>query len=418
MTRRVCVVGAGAREHALALALSRSAEVVVTPGNPGIEGPDISVTSDPPTDVAADLYIVGPEQPLVDGLADELRAQGRLVVGPGRDGALLEGSKAFMKEVLVAAGVPTARHGAFDDEREALAFLDSIDGTVVVKTDGLASGKGVLVTADHAAAAADVRAKLSGSLFGDAGRRVVIEEGLEGSECSLLVLVDGTSAVPMTPARDYKRLRDGDAGPNTGGMGAVSPASGFGDDLVDDVMERAVRPTLDELSRRGIDYRGVLYAGIMVTPEGPKILEYNVRLGDPEAEVVLPRLADDPFDLFESVAAGTLGGVPRFSTDAAVTVVLAAAGYPVAPASGARIRGLARNGQLEDRRDGVFVFHAGTRIREDHFVTSGGRVLAITALGPSVAAARARAYEAAATITFEGMQVRHDIAAEPEGSPA
>ncbi|HEY8081106.1 MAG TPA: phosphoribosylamine--glycine ligase, partial [Acidimicrobiales bacterium] len=328
MTRRACVVGSGAREHALALALSRSASVLVTPGNDAMHGQSIQVSDLPATAIDADLYVIGPEQPLVDGLADELRDQGRLVVGPGRDAAQLEGSKAFMKDVLASAGVPTARYGAFDDADRAVAFLRELSGTVVVKTDGLASGKGVLVTEDLDEAEVDVRAKLSGASFGDAGRRIVIEEGLKGEEVTLQVLVDGNSAEPMAPARDYKRLHDDDGGPNTGGMGAVSPVASVDDALVKTLMDRAVAPTLAELRQRGIDYRGVLYTGVMITGEGPSVLEFNVRLGDPEAEVILPRLADDPFDLFASVASGTLSGAPRFSSDAAVTVVLAAEGYP------------------------------------------------------------------------------------------
>lgn len=410
MTRRACVVGSGAREHALALALSRSASVLVTPGNDAMHGQSIQVSDLPATAIDADLYVIGPEQPLVDGLADELRDQGRLVVGPGRDAAQLEGSKAFMKDVLAAAGVPTARYGAFDDADRAVAFLRELSGTVVVKTDGLASGKGVLVTEDLDEAEVDVRAKLSGASFGDAGRRIVIEEGLKGEEVTLQVLVDGNSAEPMAPARDYKRLLDDDGGPNTGGMGAVSPVASVDDALVKTLMDRAVAPTLAELRQRGIDYRGVLYTGVMITGEGPSVLEFNVRLGDPEAEVILPRLADDPFDLFASVASGTLSGAPRFSSDAAVTVVLAAEGYPAAPVPGARIRGLNLAGQLEDHVDGVFVFHAGTRRDGDGFIVTGGRVLSVTALGPTVAAARSRAYEAVATITFDGLQVRRDVA--------
>ena len=231
------------------------------------------------------------------------------------------------------------------------------------------------------------------------------------------MLVDGATAVPMAPARDYKRLGDDDAGPNTGGMGAVSPAEGADDVLVAEVMARAIEPTLAELARRGIEYRGVLYAGIMVTAEGPKVLEYNVRFGDPEAQVVLPRLADDPFDLLYAVATGGLVGPPRFTPDAAVTVVLAAEGYPADPRRGARIRGLGLDGQLEDRRDGVVVFHAGTERDERGFTVAGGRVLAVTALAPTVAVARARAYGAVAEITFDGMQVRHDIASPSIGAP-
>ena len=263
---RVCVVGSGGREHALAHALARTSDVVVTPGNPGMAAP-IEVTDEPVEDVEADLYVVGPEAPLVDGLADRLRSRGRAVLGPGADGALLEGSKGFMKEVLDAAGVPTARFRTFDAMQvdDALAYLRTLPGPWVVKTDGLASGKGVLVARTLDEADADVTAKLAGSSFGEAGRNVVIEEGLAGEECSLLVLCDGTRAVPLVPAQDFKRIGDGDTGPNTGGMGSYAPMRHVGPDEVDAIMEVAVRPLVAELRRRGIDYRGVLYAGLMLT---------------------------------------------------------------------------------------------------------------------------------------------------------
>ena len=266
-------------------------EVVVTPGNPGIPG---SVPA-PPEEIDADLFVIGPEVPLVDGLADRLRAAGRLVFGPGADGARLEGSKAWMKQVLADAGVPTARHGVFTDGRAGRRLPPDAAPPYVVKTDGLAAGKGVLVT-DVARRGRRRRGRPScrASAFGDAGRRVVIEEGLAGPELSLLCVCDGRRAVPLAPAQDFKRLGDGDAGPNTGGMGAYSPVPGAGKDLVDEVLERAVEPTLAALRRQGIDYRGVLYAGLMLTPDGPKVLEYNVRFGDPEAQVVLPRLRRRP----------------------------------------------------------------------------------------------------------------------------
>jgi len=411
VTRTACVVGAGGREHALALALARSAEVLVAPGSAAMAAPGVTPTGGPATAVDADLYVVGPEQPLVDGLADELRAAGRLVVGPGRDGARLEGSKAFMKEVLASAGVPTARSGAFDDLDAAVAFLDTLGETVVVKTDGLAAGKGVLVTSDRTAAVRDLEAKLSGEAFGVAGRRVVVEEALPGEECSLLVLVDGATAVPLAPARDHKRLGDGDTGPNTGGMGAVSPVAGIDEAAVASIMAEVVEPTLKELRARGIEYRGVLYAGLMVDRGAASVLELNVRFGDPETQVVVPRLADDPFDLLEAVAGGSLRTVPRFVPDAAVTVVLAAPGYPAAPRTGAVIRGLAADGQLADPLDGVVVHHAATRREGTRFAVAGGRALAVTALAPTVAEARELAYAGVERISFEGCQVRSDVAA-------
>jgi len=404
---KVCVVGSGGREHALASALARTAEVVVTPGNAGIPWS----TSQPPEEVEADLVVVGPEQPLVDGLADRLRARGRAVVGPGADGARLEGSKAWMKEVLDAAGVPTARSATFgaDQLDAALAFLDGLGELVVVKTDGLAAGKGVLVTTDRREAADDVRAKLSGAAFGDAGRTVVLEEGLTGPEVSLLCLCDGRRVVPLPPAQDHKRLRDGDAGPNTGGMGAYSPVPFVDGALVDQVVADIVEPTLHELRRRGIDYRGVLYAGLMLTPDGPKVLEYNARFGDPEAQAVLPRLDGDLAALLAEVAAGELRSTPAVRPDAAVTVVCAAEGYPGEVRRGDPIEGLDEAAALA----GVEVFCAGVAAgeRPGELVTNGGRVLAVTALGADLEAARGRAYEAVDLIRWPGRQLRRDIAA-------
>ena len=399
----VCIVGSGAREHALAVALSRHAHVVVTPGNPGIPGS----TSQPVDDIAADLYVIGPETPLVDGLADALRGAGRLVFGPGAAGAHLEGSKAWMKEVLKEASVPTARYGAFADIEPAVAFLRTLPGPWVVKTDGLAAGKGVLVTESFDEAAADVAAKLSGQAFGDAGRRVVIEEYLDGPEVSLLCVCDGKRAVALAPAQDFKRLGDGDAGPNTGGMGAYSPVPVAGKDVVDEVLERAVLPTLAALQARRIDYRGVLYAGLMLTSDGPKLLEYNVRFGDPEAQVVLPRYAGNLAELLEEAASGRLESEPVFDDRAAVTVVLATEGYPLSPRSGDVIEGLDEADALDD----VLVFRAGVdRDADGRWITAGGRVLAVTGMGDDLAAARATAYDAASHISWPGMQYRTDIA--------
>ena len=403
---RVCVIGSGGREHALAHVLARTVEVVVTPGSPGIPGS----TSTPPVDVDADLYVVGPEAPLVAGLADELRAAGKLVFGPGADGARLEGSKAWMKEVVAAAGVPTARYAAFTEVDPAIEFLRSLPGPWVVKTDGLAAGKGVLVAASLDEAIADVRAKLAGESFGDAGRTVVIEEGMTGPELSLLAVCDGTRAVALAPAQDFKRVGDADTGPNTGGMGAYSPVPGVDDVLVADVMARFVEPTLAELRRRGIDYRGVLYCGLMLTPEGPKLVEFNVRFGDPESQVVLPRLTTDLAELLVAATAGDLSQAPppAFSDEACVTVVVATEGYPVAPRTGDVIEGIAAA-----EATGAMVFCAGVAGDEaGNLVTAGGRVLAVTATGPTVAAARDHAYRAADLISWPGMHRRSDIALE------
>jgi phosphoribosylamine---glycine ligase len=420
---RVCIVGSGGREHALAHVLARTADVVVTPGNPGM-APPITVTDDESVEeIEADLYVIGPEAPLVAGLADTLRAKGRAVMGPGADGALLEGSKAFMKEVLGAAGVPTARFATFDtlESAAAMDYLDTLPGPWVIKTDGLAAGKGVLVAESLGEARADVTAKLSGSSFGDAGRNIVIEEGLAGEECSLLVLCDGSHAVPLVPAQDFKRLGDGDTGPNTGGMGAYAPMPHVNSQAVEGIVDAAVLPLVEELRRRGIDYRGVLYAGLMLTADGPKVIEYNVRFGDPEAQVVLPLLAGDAAELFLAVANGELEGAgpPAFSGDAAVCVVLASQGYPEHPRPGGTIEGLNTAGQSVAAVDGVTVYHAGTRRHSPSgpFYTAGGRVLGVTAVAPTLGQARERAYAATAPIDWEGMQMRHDIAAMVAGSP-
>jgi len=422
--RTVCVVGSGGREHALAVVLARTADVVVTPGNPGItgwsaEGHRMTSVATPPEEVEADLFVIGPEAPLVDGLADRLRAAGRLVFGPGADGARLEGSKAFMKEVLAEAGVPTARFGVFEEVGPAVEFLRSLEGPWVVKTDGLAAGKGVLVTDSLAEAEADVAAKLSGDAFGAAGRRVVVEEGLTGPECSLLVLCDGERLAALAPAQDFKRRDDDDAGPNTGGMGAYSPVPPVDDALVASLVEEAVAPLVVALRARDIDYRGVLYAGLMLTPSGPRVLEFNVRFGDPETQVVLPRYDGDLVALLAEVAAGALVTTPRFTPDPAVCVVLASEGYPESPRTGDAVSGLAGAGAVP----GVTVFHAGTADdpASGDVVTSGGRVLGVTALGATLEEARDRAYAAVADISWPGMQYRTDIAraavADPPTAP-
>ncbi|HXH57532.1 phosphoribosylamine--glycine ligase [Iamia sp.] len=399
-------MGSGGREHGLAIALGCTAEVVVAPGNPGI--PD-SVATDP-EDLEADLFVIGPEQPLVDGLADRLRAAGRRVLGPGADGARVEGSKAYMKELVGQAGVPTARYGVFSEVDPALAFLQTLPGLYVVKTDGLTAGKGVLVTESFEEAAADVRDKLSGLSFGAAGRTVVIEEGLTGPEASVFAICDGTRAVTLPPAQDFKRLGDGDAGPNTGGMGAWSPVPVAGVELGDEVVARFVEPTLAALRARGVDYRGVLYAGLMLTPDGPKLIEYNVRFGDPDSQVVLLRVTSDLAELLAAAADGDLGRAPPVTTtdDVVVAVVAASDGYPVAPRTGDRIEGL----EAARAIDGAEVLCAGVALDDEgHLITDGGRVLNVVGRGPDSATARRRAYEAMACISWPGLHHRADIAA-------
>ncbi|MFZ1062474.1 MAG: phosphoribosylamine--glycine ligase [Acidimicrobiales bacterium] len=405
------VVGSGAREHALAWALAQSGNVVVTPGNAGIAAHGITCVATPATELDADLFVIGPEQPLVEGLADQLRAQGKTVLGPGADGARLEGSKAFMKEFLESAGVPTARYGVFTREDEALAFLSSMSPPYVIKTDGLAAGKGVLVTEYLAEARRDVLSKLKGEAFGRAGTTVVIEEGLDGEECSLTVLFDGSRALALAPAQDFKRVGDANQGPNTGGMGAYAPMEAMTSELVEDVMSRIVAPTAHELARRSIDYRGVLYAGVMLTSQGPKLLEYNVRFGDPETEVIAPLYGARLFDLLRGVGEGHLEAQALGTSQYAVTVVLAAHGYPQHPRRGDMIYGLGRDGQLAQPVAGVSVYHAGTEAdQRGRFLTAGGRVLAITGVGDSIRHARERAYEGASLVTFEGRVMRSDIA--------
>ncbi|MGC8512781.1 MAG: phosphoribosylamine--glycine ligase [Acidimicrobiales bacterium] len=426
-TPTVCVVGSGGREHALAVAMSRNAKVVVCPGNAGMQALGATCVPGPPEALDADLFVIGPEVPLVEGLADRLRGLGRAVFGPGADGARLEGSKAWMKQVLSEAGVPTARYAAFDSPGPAVDLLRSLPGPWVVKTDGLAAGKGVLVTDDLNEAEADVAAKLSGVSFGEAGRRVVIEEALSGPELSVMAVCDGKTAVALPPARDHKRAFDGDLGPNTGGMGAFSPVTDAGDELVEEVMKTAVEPTLEALSSRGIDYRGVLYAGLILTVDGPKVLEFNVRFGDPETQAVLSRLQGNLTGLLAAAAAGRLGDVEavNFAADTSVCVVMAAPGYPDAPRLGGLISGLGSN-----LPSGASVFAAGVASsqrdqssRHRHhgpagseaglgpgpLVTSAGRVLAVTGTGPSIGEARRVAYEAVGSIRWPGAWWRNDI---------
>ena len=407
---RIAVVGTGGREHALAHVLARTVDVVVAPGNPGMAASGLCCVATPPSELEVDLVVIGPEAPLVEGLADALRERGVLVYGPGADGARLEGSKAWMKEVVAAAGIPTARHGTFTEAGPALEFLRTLPSPWVVKTDGLAAGKGVFVTESLIEAEDDVKAKLAGVSFGQAGRTVVIEEGMTGPELSVLAVCDGTRALALAPAQDFKRANDGDAGPNTGGMGAFSPVPAVGDDLVDDVLDRFIEPTLAELRRRGIDYRGTLYAGLMLTADGPKLVEYNARFGDPEAQVVLPRLRSDLAELLLAAATGDLGStpVPSFVDDAAVAVVLASPGYPESPRTGDAIEGLDAAAGVE----GVLILHAGVGERDGRLVTAGGRVLNAVALGPTIAQARVRAHAAAGHISWPGLRHRRDIARE------
>ena len=407
---KVVVVGSGGREHALAEVLGRTAEVVVTPGNPGIPGSTDAPVEDLVAAGDVDLVVFGPEQPLVAGKADRLRAKGVRVFGPGSEGAQLEGSKAYMKMIAEEAKLPTARWETFVDgqETEALSYLATMSPPYVIKTDGLAAGKGVLVTDSLDEAATDVRSKLGGTSFGDAGRQIVIEEGLTGPEVSVFAVCDGTTAVCLPAAQDFKRVGDGDAGANTGGMGAWSPLPFLPEGFEDMVRTTFIEPTLAELRQRGIDYRGVLYAGFMLTDDGPKLLEYNVRFGDPDSQVVLLRMTSDLAALLAAAADGDLGGVPApaFADDTAVLVVAASEGYPQSPRTGDVIDGLDAARAVA----GATVLAAGVGERDGVLITAGGRVLNVVGRGADAAAARAVAYEAMGHLSWPGMHHRTDIA--------
>ena len=417
---KILIIGSGAREHAIAWKLARERDVsavVCTPGNPGIAAVAQCLPGDltNPAQLLAiaareaiDLTVVGPELPLSLGVADAFTAAGRAIVGPSQAAAALESSKSFAKDFMERHRVPTARYRVCDSAETALAFVGrgEFGYPLVIKADGLAAGKGVVIAEDRAAADAAVRQAMVDRTFGSAGERVVFEEFLVGEEASYFVLSDGTSFVPLSSAQDHKRIFDDDRGPNTGGMGAFSPSPLITAAMEERVLDEIVRPVLDGMQAEGHPYRGFLYVGLMLTADGPKVIEFNVRFGDPEAQVVLPMLDEDLSWLLGAAATGALPSRrARFRDEPHVGVVLAAGGYPDQPESGKAISGL----EAAAATPGAMVFHAGTARRDGRIVTAGGRVLTVVGRGPSHRDAIDIAYRAVAHIRFDGMQFRRDI---------
>jgi phosphoribosylamine--glycine ligase len=415
---KILVVGSGGREHALAWKLKRSSgvdRIFCAPGNAGTEevAENVAIKPNDFTGLtqfakqnAIGLTVVGPDDPLAAGIVDIFEAEGLRVFGPSKSAARLESSKIFAKELMRARRIPTARVAFFDKLEAAAAFLKESRFPIVIKADGLALGKGVIVAKDVEEAQAAVTSMLSEGRFGDAGRRVLIEECLTGSECSIHALIDGKNFRMLASARDHKRAFDGDAGPNTGGMGAFSPANNFDTEMQRQFEREVMRPLLDGLRESGVTFRGLLFPGLMMTAGGPRVLEFNCRFGDPETQVILPRLKSDLVPILEATIDGKLNEAKiEWDQGPAVTVVMASGGYPNKYETGKAISGLE-----SAARDGVQIFHAGTRRENGEVVTSGGRVLAVTAVAATIGAARDRAYKAVGELNFEGCHYRRDIA--------
>ena len=424
----VLLIGSGGREHALAWKMAASpmlTRLYAAPGNPGVAKEAECVALDASdhaairafcADKAIDLVVVGPETPLVAGLADALRAEEIRVFGPSAAAARLEGSKGFTKDLCARYGIPTGAYGRFGNAEDAKAYVAKAGAPIVVKADGLAAGKGVTVAMSEGEARAAIDACFDG-VFGGAGAEVVVEEYLEGEEASFFCLCDGVTALPFGTAQDHKRVGEGDTGPNTGGMGAYAPAPAMTPAMVERTMREIIEPTMRGMAQMGTPFSGILYAGLMLTADGPKLIEYNVRFGDPECQVLMPRLKDDILVLMQAAADGQLGHMSvRWRDEAALTVVMATKGYPASSEKGAPISGID-----EAEADGAIVFQAGTAVKDGQLVASGGRVLNVTALGATVAEAQRKAYEAVDRIRFPGGLCRRDIgwrAVERERSPA
>jgi len=417
---QILVIGRGGREHAIVWSLSRSPKVnkvYCAPGNGGIAkiAECVPIEENNFADIArfaldrkVDLVVVGPEDPLFGGIVDYLEERGIPAFGPRQNAAIIEGSKVFTKNLLKKYNIPTAAYETFEDYDKALEYLRKQPVPVVIKADGLAAGKGVTVARTMEEAERALKEIMVDKTFGDSGNRVVIEEFLEGQEMSILSFVDGTTVCPMPPSQDHKPVYDHDKGPNTGGMGTYSPVPHIPQSVVDEAIATIVRPAAEAMAKEGRPFRGVLYAGLMLTPQGPKTVEFNARFGDPETQVILPRLETDLADIFLATVNGRLGEMEiRWNDRAAVCVVMASGGYPGSYRKNVPIQGLDAAGQVPEE---AIVFHAGTALKDGQIVTNGGRVLGVTGLGANIAEARERAYAAVERITFEGRHYRTDIA--------